>query len=218
MAFFALLPKSVSIFGKLRCSRWLTITIKQNFHSTSTLLQIANNQPGSENTFKAKEDESKIDSFDVKVKENVSEVTGKAKTPFGYDQNGRKAENREGLFYLNMIQLPKDLKDSLAKFYKKHPAKVLTADGKQLARYLRNRGRPTERSWRKYKESSKISHKSEQDADVDETVKEKTMHDLNLDSGDPLKDQSGSEAVLKRDLKTQPRRPPKASYSMLRHV
>ena len=36
------------------------------------------------------------------------------------------------------------------------PRKVLENDGKKLARHIRNRGRPTEQTWQKYKESRRL--------------------------------------------------------------
>lgn len=38
-------------------------------------------------------------------------------------------------------------------FHLEYPRKILENDGKKLAKHLRNRGRPTETTWRKYKES-----------------------------------------------------------------
>lgn len=35
------------------------------------------------------------------------------------------------------------------------PKKVLENDGKKLARHIRNRGRPTEQTWQKYRESKR---------------------------------------------------------------
>ena len=39
------------------------------------------------------------------------------------------------------------------------PRKVLENDGKKLARHIRNRGRPTEQTWQKYKESRRQREK-----------------------------------------------------------
>ena len=39
-----------------------------------------------------------------------------------------------------------------------YPKKSLTEDGQKIALHLRNRGRPTEQTWKKYKESkAKVS-------------------------------------------------------------
>ena len=35
------------------------------------------------------------------------------------------------------------------------PKKVVENDGRKLARHIRNRGRPTEQSWQKYRESKR---------------------------------------------------------------
>lgn len=73
-----------------------------------------------------------------------------------YGSNGgfeKRNKEAAGLFYLNTLKLPEKLQQNLDSYLKKFPRKVLENDGKKLARHIRNRGRPTEQTWQKYKES-----------------------------------------------------------------
>ncbi|KAK2550969.1 Methyltransferase-like protein 17 [Acropora cervicornis] len=67
----------------------------------------------------------------------------------GYDKRNKQAE---GLFYLNTVHLPDQLEKSLKQYLKKFPKKVIENDGRKLARHIKNRGRPTEQTWQKYRE------------------------------------------------------------------
>ena len=40
-------------------------------------------------------------------------------------------------------------------FFSEFPKKVVESDGRKLARHIRNRGRPTEQTWQKYRESKR---------------------------------------------------------------
>lgn len=67
----------------------------------------------------------------------------------GYDKRNKQAE---GLFYLNTVHLPDQLEKNLKQYLKKFPKKVIENDGRKLARHIKNRGRPTEQTWQKYRE------------------------------------------------------------------
>jgi len=59
------------------------------------------------------------------------------------------------LFYLKTLYLPEQLEKNLKQYLKKFPKKVVENDGRKLARHIRNRGRPTEQTWQKYRESKR---------------------------------------------------------------
>ncbi|KAJ7374597.1 Methyltransferase-like protein 17, mitochondrial [Desmophyllum pertusum] len=70
----------------------------------------------------------------------------------GYDKRDKKAA---GLFYLKTLHLPEQLEKNLNNYLKKFPKKIVENDGRKLARHIRNRGRPTEQTWQKYRESKR---------------------------------------------------------------
>ncbi|KAL9974785.1 hypothetical protein ACROYT_G011868 [Oculina patagonica] len=75
----------------------------------------------------------------------------------GYGQSSFNKRDKEaaGLFYLNTVCLPEQLEKNLQKYLKKFPKKVVENDGRKLARHIKNRGRPTEQTWQRYRESKR---------------------------------------------------------------
>ncbi|KAM7446109.1 Methyltransferase-like protein 17 [Porites harrisoni] len=74
-----------------------------------------------------------------------------------YGKTGLEKRNKEadGLFYLKTVYLPDQLEKNLKQFLKKFPKKLVENDGRKLARHIKNRGRPTEQTWQKYRESKR---------------------------------------------------------------
>ncbi|XP_068723173.1 ribosome assembly protein METTL17, mitochondrial-like [Montipora capricornis] len=74
---------------------------------------------------------------------------------YAYGKTGFERRNKEaeGLFYLKTVHLPDQLERNLKQYFKKFPKKVVENDGRKLARHLKNRGRPTDQTWQKYRES-----------------------------------------------------------------
>ncbi|XP_031555967.1 methyltransferase-like protein 17, mitochondrial [Actinia tenebrosa] len=96
------------------------------------------------------------------------------KYAYGMDQFSKKDKNAPGLFHLPTIHLPKQLDTNLKEYLKRYPRKMLENDGRKLSKHLRNRGRPTEMTWKKYKESKASKRLKDSAANIDEIMKLKS--------------------------------------------
>lgn len=133
---------------------------------------------------------------------NVSELRAEK---FAYGKTGFEKRNKEadGLFYLKTVHLPDQLEKNLKQYLKKFPKKVVENDGRKLARHIKNRGRPTEQTWQKYRESRRQrSILAETEVNADDILKlEKEERESILDdnSSEVSEDEISDEEEYQRD-------------------
>lgn len=121
---------------------------------------------------------------------------GTTKEKHGYGTNGgfeKRDREAAGLFYLNTLQLPETLQKNLDSYLKKFPRKVLENDGKKLARHIRNRGRPTDQTWQKYRESRRQREEANQAKPADILKLHKQQGDSIFDDGDNISEDEDDE-------------------------
>ncbi len=91
-------------------------SLQRCIHSTTSKLQDSQD----ENSVLNDADTNTTDGAIMTVGDIMSDVkgvNGDSTETYLYGSDGRRLNEAEGLFYLNKISLPKDLKDSLTKFY-----------------------------------------------------------------------------------------------------
>ncbi|XP_028392721.1 methyltransferase-like protein 17, mitochondrial [Dendronephthya gigantea] len=93
-------------------------------------------------------------------------------TKWGYTQEKdgfmKHDKNTTGLYHLGTINLPPQLEKNLNEYLRKFPRKHLLEDAVQLSKHLQNRGRPTERTWAKYKEAKAARKQLRENTEVEE--------------------------------------------------
>jgi len=150
--------------------------------------------------------------------ESISE-NGKV---FGYI-DGRRDKNTDGLLHLGMIKLPDELKETYKIFCKRYPKKSLTEDGQKIALHLRNRGRPTEQTWKKYKDSkAKVSVQVKQFPVGNDEEYPSDSTDDSVENEEDLQstsEKASNEGQLlsSREVKKMSKAPKRAQYAVIRY-
>ncbi|XP_066929253.1 ribosome assembly protein METTL17, mitochondrial-like [Clytia hemisphaerica] len=159
-----------------------------------------------------------------------SHKTTKEKYGYVISDAGESKRDRDhdGFLNIGLVNLPAPLKESLKVFYSVHPKKRLTEDGMRLTRHLRNRGRPTNSTWTKYKSQNKGSKKilrqevkqfSLEEAVkaglVDSDVSLQQREETNNETEDVEEDIGGETKPEKRQK--GPTKPKSTEYSVVRY-
>ncbi|XP_046843294.1 methyltransferase-like protein 17, mitochondrial [Xenia sp. Carnegie-2017] len=110
----------------------------------------------------------------IEQKSKSSDKWGYRKVDDGFMKHDK---NTPGIYHLGIVNLPKQLENSINKYLQNFPKKHLIEDAIQLSKHLQNRGRPTERTWTKYKEAK--AYRKEVQEHVDEQKKEASSEKTN---------------------------------------
>ncbi|KXJ27318.1 Methyltransferase-like protein 17, mitochondrial [Exaiptasia diaphana] len=141
------------------------------------------------------------------------------KFAYGADPLAKRDKNAPGLFSLKTIHLPEQLDVNLKKYLERYPRKLLENDGSKLAKHLRNRGRPTETTWKKYKQGRASRKNQDLNVNIDDVMKLKEQEsqevivDYYLDQDENENKQESCDSV--DQIKTN--RPKIEEYKVVRY-
>lgn len=146
-----------------------------------------------------------------------------SKKKYGYvitDKGETKRDKKNnGFLNVGMVNLPEKLKESLKIYYSTHPRKRITQDGLRLSRHLKNRGRPTNLTWTKYKAQNKGRKKDERDEvkrfSLEEAVKAGLVDESEVPNNDDEGKDNGDPSS--KNHQKRMKKPKKSEYSVIRY-